>query len=108
MALQEPIPLQAGDSSTDPTQQPMAMVPFDADDGVDTDMGFILDLQKRNEEMQEEAALSEQIVQVGSSSSYGPAPALPPSKTKGFRQKYDLGPKDDDISPFNLTEEVVP
>ena len=49
MASREPIPLQAGDTSTDPTQQPMTMVPFDADDGVDTDMGFILDLQKRNE-----------------------------------------------------------
>ena len=44
MASREPIPLQAGDTSTDPTHQPMTMVPFDVDDGVDTDMGFILDL----------------------------------------------------------------
>ena len=72
MASREPIPLQAGDTSTDPTQQPMTMVPFDADDGVDTDMGFILDLQKRNEQMEEEAG---QMVAAGSSSSYGPAPA---------------------------------
>ena len=103
MASREPIPLQAGDSSTDPTTQPMTIVPFDAADGVDTDMGFILDLQKRNEDLKEEA---EQIVPTGSSSSYGPAP-LPPSRTTGYRAKYDMGPRDDDISPLNPALEVL-
>ena len=68
------IPIEAGDSSTHPSAQPGAIVPLDTDAQLDADMGFILDLQRRNEEMQDEAAIAEQIVQVGSSSSYGPAP----------------------------------
>ena len=45
----EPIPLQAGDSSTNPTLQDTSMVPFDATDGVDLDVGLIMDLGERNE-----------------------------------------------------------
>ena len=93
------IPIEAGDSSTHPNALPGTIVPLDTDAQLDADMGFILDLQKRNEELEEEAALSGQIVVVGSSSSYGPAPSQP-SRTMGYRQKYDLGPKEDDISPF--------
>ena len=107
MASKEPIPIQAGDSSTVPTAQPMTMVPFDTDAQVDTDMGFILDLQKRNEELEEEeeAALAGQIVEVGSSSSYGPA-SMPPSRTTGNRTKYDMGPKKMTSVRSNLALEV--
>ena len=83
MASIEPIPIEAGDTSTNPTQQPATLVPFDAADGVDMDMGIILDLQKRNDEMEGETG---QMVAAGSSSSYGPAP-LPPSRTMGYRAK---------------------
>ena len=58
MASKEPIPIQAGDPSTHPNAQPGTIVPLDMDAQVDADMGFISDLQKRNEELEEEAALS--------------------------------------------------
>ena len=102
MASKEPIPLQAGDTSTSPTLQQTTMVPFDDTAGLDMDMGFIIDLEERNELQEQNEQLEEeagQLVLFGSSSSYGPAP-LPPSRTTGYRSKYDVKPREDDISPF--------
>ena len=74
MASKELIPIQAGDSSTNPNLQESAMVPFDSTDGVDLDMGLIMELGERNVAAEEES----QQALVPGSSSYGPAPLPPP------------------------------
>ena len=51
MASREPIPLQAGDTSTNPTEQQGVIVPSDPDAQLDMDMGFVMDLEKRNQEL---------------------------------------------------------
>ena len=86
MASKEPMPLQAGETSTGSTLQPTTIVPFDDTAGLDTDMGFIIDLEQRSELQEQNQQMEGEagpIVQYGSSSSYGPAP-LPPSVTTGF------------------------